>query len=219
MIEVKTIGSSGQISLGKEHAGKTVAVEEVEPGVWLVRTARVIPENELWLHTPAAKGTLDRAIEWAEKHPPQTVQTQRLQAETRAAQVVRQTADGPNPAGPEQPGVSGNMVSAGARRGAGGAGHSAEAQPNGVGSTLSRPWCALGGHCLTDWTRRAASLQPSGHASHPGCRVSGRRLPALAFAAPRSRLSLHLIFTRPGYPRPWPAATRSPTRRGGRGAP
>jgi hypothetical protein len=68
---VKTIGSSGQISLGKQHAGRTVTVEEIEDGVWVVRTARVIPDNELWLHGPSAGKTLDRAIEWAEKNPPQ----------------------------------------------------------------------------------------------------------------------------------------------------
>ena len=69
-IEVKTIGSSGQISFGKEHAGRTVTVEELEDGVWLVKAARVIPENELWLHRSPVAEELDRAIEWAEKHPP-----------------------------------------------------------------------------------------------------------------------------------------------------
>ena len=70
LVEVKTIGSSGQLSLGKEHAGRTVTVENVEDGVWLIRTARVIPENELWLHSPGNKKTLNRAIAAAEKSPP-----------------------------------------------------------------------------------------------------------------------------------------------------
>ena len=70
-VDVKTIGSSGQISLGKEYAGRTVAVEEVEPGVWIIKSARVIPENELWLHTPSATGKITQAIEWAEQNPPQ----------------------------------------------------------------------------------------------------------------------------------------------------
>src|SRR5260370_42567565 len=69
-IDVKTIGSSGQISLGKEYAGRTVAVEEVEQGVWIIKSARVIPENELWLHTPSASKKITRATEWAEKNPP-----------------------------------------------------------------------------------------------------------------------------------------------------
>jgi hypothetical protein len=61
--EIKTIGSSGQISLGKEYAGRTVIVEQVERGVWIVRTAQVIPDNERWLHTPKALADLDKALE------------------------------------------------------------------------------------------------------------------------------------------------------------
>ena len=61
--EIKTIGKSGQISLGKEYAGRTVLVEEVERGVWLVRTAQVIPDSERWLHTDAARAALDQALE------------------------------------------------------------------------------------------------------------------------------------------------------------
>jgi hypothetical protein len=69
-VEVKTIGASGQISIGKQHAGRTVTVEEVDDGVWVVKAARVIPENELWLHQSPAKEKLDRAIAWASQHPP-----------------------------------------------------------------------------------------------------------------------------------------------------
>ena len=69
-LEVKTIGSSGQISLGKHHAGKTVTVEEVENGVWLIKVSRVIPESELWLHNPAATDALDRAEAWSQRNPP-----------------------------------------------------------------------------------------------------------------------------------------------------
>jgi hypothetical protein len=69
-VSVKIVGSNGQISLGKEFAGKQVLVEEREPGVWLVRTALVIPENEHWLHQPAARTQLSRALDWAQRHPP-----------------------------------------------------------------------------------------------------------------------------------------------------
>lgn len=67
---VKVVGSNGQISLGKEFAGRQVLVEEQEPGVWLVRTAMVIPENELWLHQPQAREELERALAWAQRNPP-----------------------------------------------------------------------------------------------------------------------------------------------------
>ena len=69
-IDVKTIGSSGQISLGKEYAGRTVAVEKVEQGVWIIKSVRVIPENELWMHVPSARRKISQAIEWAEQNPP-----------------------------------------------------------------------------------------------------------------------------------------------------
>ncbi len=66
--QLKTIGASGQISLGKQHAGRQVLVEEQEDGVWLVRTAQVIPDNERWLHTTEAKAALTKAFAWAATH-------------------------------------------------------------------------------------------------------------------------------------------------------
>ena len=77
-VEVKTIGASGQISIGKQHAGRTVTVEEVDDGVWVVKAARVIPENELWLHQSPAKEKLDRAVAWSGKHPPRASNLDRL---------------------------------------------------------------------------------------------------------------------------------------------
>jgi hypothetical protein len=57
-VEVKTIGSSGQISLGKKNAGRAVTVEEIENGVWLVKVARVIPEScGFTVRPPARRST------------------------------------------------------------------------------------------------------------------------------------------------------------------
>lgn len=67
---VKVIGANGQISLGKQFAGRQVLVEEQEPGVWLVRTATVIPDNERWLHEPQAAVDLARALDWATANTP-----------------------------------------------------------------------------------------------------------------------------------------------------
>lgn len=67
--DIKTIGASGQISLGKEYAGRHVTVDEPEPGVWIIKTAQVIPDNELWLHDPAARASLDRALAWSNSQP------------------------------------------------------------------------------------------------------------------------------------------------------
>jgi len=66
---IKTIGASGQITLGKEYSGRTVVVEELEPGVWMVKVGKFIPDNEQWLHEPENKAKLDSAIAWAEANP------------------------------------------------------------------------------------------------------------------------------------------------------
>ena len=66
---VKIVGANGQISLGKQFAGRQVLVEEQESGVWLIRTATVVPDNERWLHAPAAATNLDNALAWAAQNP------------------------------------------------------------------------------------------------------------------------------------------------------
>jgi hypothetical protein len=65
---VKTIGSSGQIALGKQYAGRHVLIDEVEPGVWVIKLGQFIPDNEHWLHEPETGKQLDRAVNWAEEH-------------------------------------------------------------------------------------------------------------------------------------------------------
>lgn len=75
---VKVVGTNGQVSLGKQYAGRQVLVEEREPGVWLIRTATVIPDNERWLHEGSVAANLARAIDWAERHPPSEAGTDEL---------------------------------------------------------------------------------------------------------------------------------------------
>lgn len=67
---VKIVGTNGQISLGKQFAGRQVLIEEQAAGVWLVRTATVVPDNERWLHEPAAAADLSKALRWADANPP-----------------------------------------------------------------------------------------------------------------------------------------------------
>jgi hypothetical protein len=67
---VKVIGSNGQVSLGKQFAGRQVLVEEREPGVWLIRTATVVPDNERWLQQPDAARDLKTALNWSQANAP-----------------------------------------------------------------------------------------------------------------------------------------------------
>ena len=45
-MSVKVVGVNGQISIGKQYAGRQVQIEEHGIGVWLVRTVTVIPDSE-----------------------------------------------------------------------------------------------------------------------------------------------------------------------------
>ena len=74
---VKVIGANGQISLGKKYAGRQVVVEEWEPGVWHVRTAKVVPDNESWLDAKALQDIQD-GLAWALATPPDSSTTEAI---------------------------------------------------------------------------------------------------------------------------------------------
>ncbi|MFQ5779949.1 MAG: hypothetical protein ACE5HN_04080 [Nitrospiria bacterium] len=80
---VKKVGASGQISIGKEYAGRTVLIEQMEEGVWLIKTAQIIPDNERWMHEKPAKGHIDRAIKWAGENRPGKSDLEKLSAKIR----------------------------------------------------------------------------------------------------------------------------------------
>lgn len=75
---VKSVGVSGQISIGKEYAGRQVLVEMPAEGVWIIRTARIVPDNEAWLENPQIKQRVARAIEWASQHAPEASDPDKL---------------------------------------------------------------------------------------------------------------------------------------------
>ena len=83
MAVVKTVGRSGQISLGKEYAGRHVLVERIEPGVWIVKLGEFVPDSERWLHTPQVQVDLNAAVAWAEEHPPAETDLDELERKLR----------------------------------------------------------------------------------------------------------------------------------------
>jgi hypothetical protein len=78
-MDVKVVGASGQVSVGKKYAGRTVIVDQLEEGVWMIKTAQVIPDNERWLHTPEMQKRIREAAEWLEKTPPQATDVDELE--------------------------------------------------------------------------------------------------------------------------------------------
>ncbi len=83
MAAVKTVGRSGQIALGKEYAGRHVMVEQVEPGVWIIKLGEFVPDSERWLLESEVKAELDEAVAWAEAHPPTATDLDDLEKEVR----------------------------------------------------------------------------------------------------------------------------------------
>jgi hypothetical protein len=77
---IKTVGSSGQISLGKKFAGQTVMLDEIEAGVWIVKIGRFIPDNEKWLHKQNVQAELNEAISWSEENSPEDTNFKQLEA-------------------------------------------------------------------------------------------------------------------------------------------
>ena len=68
--QVKVIGVNGQLSLGKEFAGKMVLIDQIDNGIWIVKAGEFIPDSERWLHKEGHSSKLSKALEWAEKNPP-----------------------------------------------------------------------------------------------------------------------------------------------------
>ena len=80
---IKQIGSSGQISLGKEYAGRNVLIEKMDEGVWIIKTGRFIPDNEKWMHQPHVSNDIDKAIAWAEQNPPKETDLNHLEEQLK----------------------------------------------------------------------------------------------------------------------------------------
>lgn len=66
---VQVVGTDGEVALGKEYAGRSVLVETLEPGVWIVKVGTFIPDSERWLLDPEVQAKIDRALERAEREP------------------------------------------------------------------------------------------------------------------------------------------------------
>jgi hypothetical protein len=68
--ELKTVGKSGQISLGKAYAGKTLRLERFEDGRIVLTAVTMVPESQLWTLQEPHRSRIARGLEWAEKTSP-----------------------------------------------------------------------------------------------------------------------------------------------------
>lgn len=78
---IKTVGSSGQISLalGEQYAGRQVVVDELEPGVWSVKVGQFVADSERWLHEPGVRAKIEEGLEWIRQNPPRETDLDELE--------------------------------------------------------------------------------------------------------------------------------------------
>lgn len=95
---VKSVGSNGQITLGKEYAGRLVMLDQTGPGVWQLKLGQFIPDNEKWLHTPEATKLLERGLALAARTPARKTEIaaleQQLLGKRKTPTATRKKASG-----------------------------------------------------------------------------------------------------------------------------
>lgn len=64
--QVKIIGTNGQISLGKEFAGKMVIVDQLDQATWIIKAGEFIPDTEKWLYQNKNLEKLEKALQWSQ---------------------------------------------------------------------------------------------------------------------------------------------------------
>jgi hypothetical protein len=77
-VEIKVVGKSGQISLGKSYAGKILRLERRPDGTVVLTAVALVPESQLWTLREPDRSRIERALAWAEKTPPAETNLERL---------------------------------------------------------------------------------------------------------------------------------------------
>lgn len=92
--EVKTVGRSGQISLGKRYAGKILRLERFKDGRIVLTAVAMVPESQLWTLAEPDRSRIERGLDWAAKTAPAETDIDDL-LKRRARKVPRARARRP----------------------------------------------------------------------------------------------------------------------------
>ena len=66
--EIKVVGKSGQISLGKRYAGRILRLERQEDGSLLLTAVAMVPESQLWTLEEPHRSRIARGLAWAARN-------------------------------------------------------------------------------------------------------------------------------------------------------
>jgi|SRR5206468_2609847 len=88
--EIKVVGRSGQISLGKRYAGKTLRLERRDDGTILLTAVAMVPENQVWTLAEPHRSRIERGLTWAAANKPiETDVENLLKSRTRPTRRAR----------------------------------------------------------------------------------------------------------------------------------
>ena len=68
-VEIKVVGRSGQISLGKSYAGKTLRLERRRDGTMILTAVAIVPESQVWTLEEPHRSQIARGLSWAAETP------------------------------------------------------------------------------------------------------------------------------------------------------
>lgn len=77
-VEIKVVGKSGQISLGKRFAGKTLRVERRRDGTVVLTAVAMVPEHQLWTLDEPDRSRIERGLAWAAATAPRDTDIETL---------------------------------------------------------------------------------------------------------------------------------------------
>lgn len=77
-VEIKRVGKSGQISLGKSYAGKTLRLERLADGRIQLTAVAMVPESQLWTLTEPHRSRIERGLVWARQNKPRETSVESL---------------------------------------------------------------------------------------------------------------------------------------------
>ena len=78
MAKLLTVASNGQISIGKEWAGKQILIEEINTNELRILSGSFIPDKDLAFYTSEAKETLQEFEAWTSQNSPKKTNRKEL---------------------------------------------------------------------------------------------------------------------------------------------
>ena len=92
--ELKRVGQSGQISIGRQLAGKLLRLEQLEDGRLLLTPVVDVPESQLWTLREPDKSRIERGLAWAAATPAKETAVAAIVAKAKRREQEREFEHG-----------------------------------------------------------------------------------------------------------------------------